>query len=117
MAALMSMPLARTSSRRNPGKSSVMVEGGPQFGFHYLAIVVLRQAFDEAIFARPLEARDVVEAQAVELLRGRRGAPRPHEGDHPLAPLAGGAADHPRPGHRRMREPHPPPPPRVDVGP
>src|SRR5260221_10176515 len=107
MAALMSMPLARTSSRRNPGKSSVMVEGGPQFGFHYLAIVVLRQAFDEAIFARPLEARDVVEAQAVELLRGRRRAARHHQGDHHPAPLAVGAARHARLRDRRMREPHP----------
>src|SRR5258708_39454622 len=116
MAALMAMPLARTSSRRNPGKSSVMVEGGPQFGFHYLAIVVLRQAFDEAIFARPLEARDVVEAQAVELLRGRRRAARHHEGDHHLAPLAGGAAGPPRPGPRPRRAPPPPHPARVDVG-
>src|SRR5258708_39697535 len=103
MAALMSMPLARTSSRRNPGKSSVMVEGGPQFGFHYLAIVVLRQALDEAIFARPLEARDVVEALAVELLRGRRRAAAHHEGDHHPAPPAVGGAHPPRLGHPPTR--------------
>src|SRR5438105_15119762 len=37
-----------------------------QFGFQYLAVIVLRQGLDKAVLARPLEAGDVVEAQLVE---------------------------------------------------
>src|SRR5438309_11458207 len=37
-----------------------------QFGFQYLAVIVLRQGLDKAVLARPLEARDMVEAELVE---------------------------------------------------
>src|SRR5438477_10412201 len=38
-----------------------------QFGFQYLAVIVLRQGCDKAICARPLEARNLLEAGLVEL--------------------------------------------------
>src|SRR5213075_1641900 len=37
-----------------------------QFGFQYLAVIVFRQGLDKAVCARPLEARDMVEAELVE---------------------------------------------------
>src|ERR1043165_6855831 len=42
----------------------------PQLGLQHLAVVVLRQRLDEAVFARTLEASDVVEAQPIQLLAG-----------------------------------------------
>ena len=41
-----------------------------QLGLQHLAVVVLRQRLDEAVLARPLEARDVVEAELLEISRG-----------------------------------------------
>src|SRR3954465_2384594 len=58
----------------------------PQFGFEYLPIVVLGQRVDEAVFARTLEAGDVVEAELVQLL-GRNLLTGYDEGDHFLAPF------------------------------
>src|SRR5438045_8225672 len=37
-----------------------------QFGFQYLAVIVLRQGLYKAVLARPLEARDMIEAELVE---------------------------------------------------
>ena len=48
-------PLAATPTEQR--------EQFPQLGLQHLAVVVLRQRLDEAIFARALEARDVVQAQ------------------------------------------------------
>src|SRR6185503_13577314 len=55
-----------------------------QFGFQNLPVVVLRQRIDEHVILRPLEARDLAEAQFVQLIR--RHVPD-HIGDDDLAPF------------------------------
>src|SRR5437868_7209762 len=84
------MPLARTRSRRKPGKRSAILELLAQVRLHDLAVMVLGEAIDEAIFLGTLEARDALEAKAVQLVHGRRRAARHHEGHDDLAPLAVG---------------------------
>jgi hypothetical protein len=88
-----------------------------QFGLHHLAVVVLRQAGDEPVLLRPLEARDVLEAEPVELGWRRDLAACDHEGHDRLAPLRIGAADDARLGHVRMQEQHLLHLARIDVGP
>jgi very-short-patch-repair endonuclease len=39
-----------------------------QFGFQHLAVVIFGKSFDKSIFARALEAGDVIQAEAIELL-------------------------------------------------
>src|SRR5947208_5876653 len=65
-----------------------------QFGFQYLAVIVLRQGLDKAVLARPLEARDMVEAELVE--RGFRHLSfrlRDNKRDDLLAPIRVRSAD------------------------
>src|ERR1043165_1372953 len=62
-----------------------------QLGLQYLAIIVLRQRVDEHVVLRPLEARDLAEAQLVQLA-GRHVAD--HISDDHLAPFRVRAADH-----------------------
>src|SRR5215207_9522295 len=106
---LPSVPVS--SSRRRPGSMSA-VDTGPrrydglgasapvrqqpaQLGLQDLAVIVFRQRVDQTVFARALEAGDVVEAQAVELrLRHRRAGLCDDEGDDLLAPIGVRQADH-----------------------
>src|SRR6266566_9049172 len=65
-----------------------------QFGFQYLAVIVFRQCLDKAVCARPLEARDMVEAELVE--RGFRHLSfrlRDNKRDDLLAPIGMRPAD------------------------
>src|SRR4029079_947917 len=72
----------------------------------HLAVVVLRRRVDEAVLARPLEARDVREAERVELAGVDRGAVAGDEGDDGLAPARVAAADDRDLAHPRMAQQH-----------
>src|SRR6266568_1237544 len=66
----------------------------PQLGLQHLAVIVFRQRVDKAVFARALEAGNVVEAEPVERSPLYRNARLSHdEGDNLLAPVRVRPAD------------------------
>src|SRR5258708_4776997 len=87
-----------------PGeKHPLAAELRSQLGLQYLAVVVLRQRLDEAVFARALEARNVLETQRVELFAFHRRF-FDDKGDHLLTPFLMRAADDRALGHRGMAQ-------------
>src|SRR6266536_1587932 len=84
-----------------------------QLGLEDLAVVVLRQALDEHVILRPLEARDRTKAQGIEFRAV--GGPS-HIGDDDLAPFRIRPADHRGLAHVLVLEQHFLDLARIDVG-
>src|SRR5436309_991424 len=72
-----------------------------QFSLQNFSIVVLRQRVDEDIVFRPLEARDLGQAQLVQLVRAH--LPN-HIGDNDLAPFGMRPPDHRSLAHASVLE-------------
>ena len=87
-----------------------------QFRFQDLAIVVLGKRLDEDIFFGPLETRDMVEANLVELGFVDPGpVARDHVGDHLFSPIRMLAADDGHLQHLRVQQKNLLDLPRIDV--
>src|SRR5205823_12637798 len=80
---------ARPDPTRRPG--AVLIRLGQlaaQLGLEHLAVIVFGESIDKAVFARSLEAGDVLEAEPVERRFGDFGAGPGHDkGDDLLAPI------------------------------
>src|SRR4051812_42912063 len=84
-----------------------------QFGLQDLAVVVLRQGVDEHIVLRPLEARDLAEAQFVQFARRHLAD---HVGNDDLAPFGMRTSYHRGFAHAPVLEQHLLHFARIDVG-
>src|SRR5947209_13915803 len=79
---------------------SFRVELAP-LGFQNFSVIVLRQHIDEDVILRPLEARDLAEAEFVKLVHTRLSD---HIGDDDLAPFGMRPPDHRRLAHGGVLE-------------
>src|SRR4249920_203270 len=85
-------PAPRNDVRRLSGRAGIaLAVHHPQLGLESLAVVVLRQRLDEHIILGPLEARDRIETERVQLGAGRIAD---HISHYHLAPFAVRPADH-----------------------